>query len=184
MVKAFSLAIILCVYFSCSKDSEICYLNSCIDWEEYSSHSLLNYSVGWNAQYAWFGNANVDSTFTFNFQITNEFLELRESITITDIDLTLDTIVLFPNTRILEENHGKPSARYSTFVADGDAITSLYRLNSDSLSYIAISTIDKDTLEISGAFELHFLVDVGADLPLPDTLNFTGGMFAAGKLVQ
>lgn len=181
------ISFVLLFSFSCSKEDENCYLNLCIDWEEYSSQSIINNNTEWKAQNVWFSDLNNGKTI-INMDFSNDFGELREKIRIRDFELTVGTVYLMAAWGIWTPDFFEQTAHFDTFAADGDASTEFYDLYHQEgfENYLKINSISGDSLEIDGEYQLYFVISQDSpskfDESRPDTLVFTDGTFTARKL--
>lgn len=78
------------------------------------------------------------------------------------------------------ENNEVVSARYTTFCCDGDVVEDRYIVLDNDTNYIELTTINSETGEIKGNFEVTLVRDPDDDVTnasLPDTINFTNGNF-------
>ena len=179
---------ILFLFSSCSKqDDQNCYLNLCVNWEDYQSQATLNNDIPWSAQHCWFGDLNNGKTI-IHLDFSNQFGELREKIRIRDFDLRSESIDLTAAWGIWTPDFREPTSHFDTYVADGDASTEFYDLfDSEGFeNYVKIIHISGDSLEVEGEYQLFFVLSQDSpskfDESRPDTLIFTDGVFRARKL--
>lgn len=178
MKNIFLLVFIILFCCACNKEE----LEPKIDWSVYQSEAVLNDSLRWYADVSWTSKLNSGKRI-IQFDVFNEYRELREKIRIRDFNLKVGDIPLSYGWRGSDPK--EPSAYFDTFIADGDASTEFYDLfdKEGFDNYVKINHISADSLEIEGEYQLFFVISEDSpskfDKTRPDTLAFTNGVFKA-----
>ncbi len=165
--------LLLLIICSCRKVSDF-------DWLQYESTAIINDSILWEANTAWFVEEEDEKLFVWlNHSINlSGHLAGREAIRIKDFPFQKGKHNL--EYRRLGEKDGVPTAYFNTFAADGDVVSGSYELLEKEFfnNYIQIDSILADSSHIEGRYQLAFLISK-PNPPNPDTLIITNGEFKA-----
>ncbi len=162
--------ICLCgLFFTCRKKDEI-------DWTQYKASCYISGST-WQASKVVF-SLEPNNTLHFGLLKFNEANELRQSLSLDDLNISKDTVFL------KHRNSLAPSANFATTISHGDVLGEFYELLEDEnfKSWVLLNKVSED--EISGQFQVAFKVDFRTSPlknPLPDSIYLTKGVFFAHR---
>jgi hypothetical protein len=132
----------------------------------------------------WVGKPFAEKDLLKGFGLELDSLDIfgvrRESISFTKIPYKTGTFAL--NNTIPQNDDSLIGAGY--FIVDDDVSLGNYLvLESDSSSFITITSYDSLSNEIKGTFDATFIVEQKPDASYPDTVRFRNGVFHT-KLIR
>jgi hypothetical protein len=176
-MKKLILAVVAVIYFflSCRKKEEI----------DITQYKATGYLLGapWQASRVVFSLA-ANNTLSFGIVKYNELGELRQSISLQNLNISKDTIFLktWKKSANWVTDPITPTAIFSTFLSDGHVLGYGYDFLEDKnfKSWVVLKKVSEE--EISGTFQVAFVLKesfTSVKNTLPDSLYFTKGEFFA-----
>jgi hypothetical protein len=175
MKELIFIVIVLTIIASCNKKEPI--IDNSPYWGEMSVSKNISNWVGKPYAVNTINGINglsiiIDSVDIFNI--------LRESISFTKIPLMLGKYQIFDI--VPQANDSIPGAIYGIW--EDDILTGIYKvLESDSSSFVALTSFDSLSKEVKGTFDLTFISVRKPHPSYPDTVRFRDGVFHT-KLIR
>jgi len=114
----------------------------------------------------------------FQFQVYNQYNELREEMIFFKIPVAIGTYTINPknfNDPLCKDTI--PIGSYHTLQSDGDVLLDSYYVILSSNNYFTINNYNESTKELRGKFEVTFKIFDRQDPDSPDTIRVTNGSF-------
>lgn len=161
------------------------FINSCEKQEDevstyyWGEASALKNQTDWSSN-SLHANYNVYQPDNLDFfaDVHNSNEVLRERLSFFNIPIVTENSFIYHLE--YDSTEHLTGAAYTTICCDGDVVEDRFIVLDNDTNYIELTSINSETGEIKGNFEVTFVRDPDDDITnasLPDTIHFTDGTF-------